>query len=450
MLIRFYKKFFLKRKIDDRSYVLVVLLLGAFLLSLSSIVIEAFNWLFYDASYMPFLLSLLIGAICLLCLKYAILQHKIVSIVFILLFIIPTTFFVYGQGMHLSYMFSIYSLAIVLTGILLGSTAAIFLCLCVVGYSIYFFFQKSFAIDISLSMLWSDNYSIVNMLFGVQIILLMTLVTTLYNYRINKTLAELRKSQELLKKEKSLLHFKVKQKTEELQLASLEKIYQLEKINMFGKLASGIFHEIASPLTAISLNLSMLAKSKHLASEDREYVNNSHESILVLEKYLQAAGTHLKNKNIITIFSPKKEIEKIVKLYSYKLKLSKIELIFKYNFTPRLKGDAIKFNQAISSLVSNAIDSFDGLVDKDNKLKISMVKINNNLHISIKDNGCGISPQDLNKIFEPFYSSKQLKNGTGLGLPFAKKIIEEDFGGKINISSTINAGSEFIIILPVK
>jgi two-component system NtrC family sensor kinase len=123
------------------------------------------------------------------------------------------------------------------------------------------------------------------------------------------------------------------------------------------------------------------------------------------------------------------------------------------NFSPNLPkiwGDANQLEQVFLNLISNARDAM-GKVDRKRELTMStgLILRNgwNDMEISFKDTGSGIPEENLDKIFEPFFSTKQVGKGTGLGLSICYGIIEAH-GGRIEVESKLDEGTTFRVILP--
>ncbi|MBN2758427.1 MAG: ATP-binding protein [Bacteroidales bacterium] len=108
-------------------------------------------------------------------------------------------------------------------------------------------------------------------------------------------------------------------------------------------------------------------------------------------------------------------------------------------------GNQGQLHQVFINLLVNSVQA---IKDKGN-IKIKTEIENNNIKVSIKDNGVGISEENLSKIFDPFFTTKEVGKGTGLGLSISNIIIEEH-KSKIYFNSEINKGTEVIIIFPLK
>ena len=121
----------------------------------------------------------------------------------------------------------------------------------------------------------------------------------------------------------------------------------------------------------------------------------------------------------------------------------RIKIEKEYTAKSEIECNPGQINQVFLNLLSNAAQA---IHDK-GKIKIKTWEDNKNLSISIWDSGSGISTEVLSKIFDPFYTTKEVGKGTGLGLSISYSIIK-NHGGRIEVNSTPGKGSEFIVILP--
>jgi len=104
-----------------------------------------------------------------------------------------------------------------------------------------------------------------------------------------------------------------------------------------------------------------------------------------------------------------------------------------------------KLQQVISNIVKNSLDAMENKENK--KISIQAFQDSDSCHLIIEDTGVGISKQNLSKIFDPFYTTKEVGKGTGLGLSVCKSIIEE-YKGEIYVDSIPDHGTKFHVILP--
>jgi C4-dicarboxylate-specific signal transduction histidine kinase len=122
----------------------------------------------------------------------------------------------------------------------------------------------------------------------------------------------------------------------------------------------------------------------------------------------------------------------------------RIELDLKYDL-PLIRADMLQLEQVFINLINNARDSFEEKKE-DKKIMISSQLNNNQIQIIFRDNGKGIAPENTNKIFDAFYTTKE--KGTGLGLYISQYIIRS-YGGKIAARNTRDEGTSFVINLPI-
>ena len=110
-----------------------------------------------------------------------------------------------------------------------------------------------------------------------------------------------------------------------------------------------------------------------------------------------------------------------------------------------LMGDAVQINRAIQNVIINAIQASS---EKKGQVTVECTRKDFYVDIRVEDKGSGIDPSQMSKIFDPYFTTKQSKSGTGLGLYITKKVIE-DHSGSIKVDSTPNAGTVFTIRLPL-
>lgn len=141
---------------------------------------------------------------------------------------------------------------------------------------------------------------------------------------------------------------------------------------------------------------------------------------------------------------------------TYKALRANVQINFSSTKPSNLYGDPIKFGQIVTNLLANAIEASENSEpqnsDPENKTKTVEIILRSNkqaIILTVADQGLGIAPENINKIFEPFFSTKkEAGRGLGLGLASTKNIIEKNFDGTITVSSTPEQGSLFTVTLP--
>ena len=237
---------------------------------------------------------------------------------------------------------------------------------------------------------------------------------------------------------------------------TLEKLHQelvqSTKLASIGELASGIAHDISTPLTCIigfvRLFLKFLDKPD-IGVEDlkniRHYLQNSCEEAERCQKILKNLLLFVRKENKkYQPFCVKEVVERIYSLLEEQFSLAKVEICenFPENL-PKLMGDSNQIQQVLMNLFVNAKNAMpDG-----GTLTIQADIVKDFVHLKVKDTGTGIPEDKLEKIFEPFFTTKPAGKGTGLGLSITHKIISEH-GGKIYVETEVGKGTTFILELP--
>ena len=224
------------------------------------------------------------------------------------------------------------------------------------------------------------------------------------------------------------------------------ELSEKENLALIGEVVSSIAHSLANPLNIISGNADYLLLEKD--ETDAEYdelktiaeeagrITKSLRSLLNFSRPLQVEKNNVDLNNVI---------EDVVQ--KSKFSVGDKEIVINKDLAedlPEIIADRIQLEEVITNLVINSIQSFNdhGTVD------IITVRNGENLKVIVKDNGPGISKENLEKIFKPFYSSKGYGKGTGLGLPIAKRIVGEH-GGSISVNSEPGKETSFTIQLPL-
>lgn len=233
------------------------------------------------------------------------------------------------------------------------------------------------------------------------------------------------------------------------QLAVAQKqIYQSEKLASIGRLASGIAHEINNPLNGIKSCIYAIQKNPSNQEQAREYLDLINEGVTYIENVIKKLlGFARQQSYKIKSLNINELILNVYRLLDYKLKQKNAEVKLElFEDIPSIKADVQLIQEVIMNLLINSYDAIEdngkiiirsGLIDRDS------------VYFSIEDTGSGISKEDLEKIFDPFYTTKDPGEGTGLGLWVSLNIIE-NHNGRITVSSTPKMGTTFTVNLPVE
>jgi C4-dicarboxylate-specific signal transduction histidine kinase len=127
---------------------------------------------------------------------------------------------------------------------------------------------------------------------------------------------------------------------------------------------------------------------------------------------------------------------------------ARIELTREFGAAPMVVGNPVKLGQVFLNLLVNAAQALEGLPDRAPRIVLrTAIAGDGQVHVTIADNGSGISADHLGHICEPFFTTKPVGVGTGLGLPICHTIVSS-LGGEIRVESTQGVGTTFTVILP--
>jgi len=254
--------------------------------------------------------------------------------------------------------------------------------------------------------------------------------------------------------ENAKLYKNLQDKMEELK-DSQALLSRAEKFSFLGNLAARLAHEIKNPMTAIGTFIQLLP----LKYDDQEFRRDF---------YQVAMDETMRVNNLITelldLVRPKEShfaygdlhdlIEKMVLLVSPQTREKRIQIKRQYDpATEQIWMDSEKMKQAILNLLSNAVE----FTPQDGRIEIATKCLSEDgdprtLRIEVSDNGVGIQPADINKVFDPYFTTKHkssLHKGTGLGLFITYQHVQ-DHRGTIEVRSRVNEGTTFLITIPAK
>ena len=230
-----------------------------------------------------------------------------------------------------------------------------------------------------------------------------------------------------------------------------EQLIHSEKLTSIGRLSASVAHEINNPLDGILNCLDIIQKNPHDTKKTNAMLELISEGIkriaFIVRRLLIFSRYHKLNKEIINLNDV---LDKSILLVKHKIEDQGIELKTQLaKELPMVFGDPYNLSQAFINFFINAFDSLDG--KSGGHISIETEIQNSNAYptvlVKISDTGCGIAEENLERIFSPFFTTKDTEKGTGLGLSISKKIIEEH-GGKVTIKSQLKKGTTVCVLLP--
>jgi len=239
---------------------------------------------------------------------------------------------------------------------------------------------------------------------------------------------------------------KIQARTQQLQEAQAQISHQ-EKMASLGLMAAGIAHEIGNPLTSIS-SLSQVIKRKTNDERILEHLNNILKGIERISRIVRELVDFSKPSAYKAAHTNINEIiNSAVGIIKYDRRSKHITYLLELDQSlPKTILVSDHLLQVLLNILINAVDASEGF---GNIIKVITYSQNGSIHIDIEDEGCGIPEDKLNKIFEPFYTTKEVGKGTGLGLTVSYGLIKK-MNGEIKVKSKLKKGSIFTVILPVR
>src|SRR3989475_11863336 len=228
-----------------------------------------------------------------------------------------------------------------------------------------------------------------------------------------------------------------------------EQLIQAEKLAAMGQMLAGVAHELNNPLTAI-LGVTELLRERPGADE-----STSRQLELTHRQARRAARIVQNLLEFSRPASPQKKpldlnniLDRTLQLHEHSLRRNNIEVDFRLPAElPGVVGDANQLIQIFLNLITNAEQAIREVRDS-GRIQIRAGRIGNQLTITVQDDGVGIRPEALQRIFDPFYTTKRPGGGTGLGLSICMSIIREH-GGNIEAETLPAGGSALTVYLPV-
>ena len=233
------------------------------------------------------------------------------------------------------------------------------------------------------------------------------------------------------------LELRIKKEVEE-NLKKDRLLSQQQKMISMGQMIENIAHQWRQPLSLITTGISGIKLKKQINDLDNEFLDKTLDSILNTSKYLSDTIDDFRY-----FFKPQKEkndfylekcCEKTVDLINPNFLNKDIQIIYKIE-NIKISGYETELIQVLINILNNSKDALTSIENENKLIFIDVFKENDKAIIEIKDNAGGIDENIINKIFEPYFTTKHQSQGTGIGLFMCQEIIYKHMNGKISISN---------------
>lgn len=222
-----------------------------------------------------------------------------------------------------------------------------------------------------------------------------------------------------------------------------------EKLNMIGQLAPKIAHEINNPAQVIQGYAEMLMSSAKIDDESKALLANIREAVQIIVKLNRSLMDLSRPLSInLSTFRPEMPLDKAIDFLTKAGVIKHCTVQRHYDSTaPAITGDSMQLYQVFLNLILNAAYAMQNVEKKILTVTLKQDPGTSTVSFSITDTGCGIAPENIDKIFIPFFTTHPANGGTGLGLAVVKQVVE-NHGGTIQVTSRPGEGATFQITLP--
>jgi signal transduction histidine kinase len=263
----------------------------------------------------------------------------------------------------------------------------------------------------------------------------------------------------------------LRQQATELELAysqlsrSQDQLLISEKMAALGRVTAGIAHEINSPLGGVLNSLRAargFVEEYKSSARDPEITPDDHlaiaddigNALTTAESAVTKVAQFVKSiKGQTRVgeqqngeFDPASEVDATVVLLQHQLKHRRVAVYTEMERGHRLSGDQGKFGVVVQNLISNALDAYE---DRAGEIWVRLRAENEQLLLSVEDNGCGIPDEIRGKIFDYLFTTKDVGKGTGLGLAMVHNVVTTNFQGQVSLDSEVGRGTTFTLTIPL-
>lgn len=232
-----------------------------------------------------------------------------------------------------------------------------------------------------------------------------------------------------------------------------QMMYQQSRLASMGEMIGNIAHQWRQPLNIMALVMQDLYISDQLDNLTSKKVEESYEKANNLLQYMSQTIDDFRNffqqGGEESEFSVKDSLDTVYNLINTNLAYNHIECKIEVQHDSIIKGGLNEFKQVLINIINNAQEAIQGNDSSHKKINIFITQKNEQAVICLSDDGGGISKNVIDKVFDPYFTTKNKTQGTGLGLYMSKQIIENSMCGSLSVENIKN-GAKFTISLPIK
>jgi len=345
------------------------------------------------------------------------------------------TVMVVHWGVNLPVALLLYGTIIVLSGMATGARYAIF-ALATSAITLFVIQYATITGHIHPDVSWrSQPTELSDLVAYYFVFVILGISSWLFNRQTDVALQNALRAEVALEREKAMLETKVENRTRELQAAQIDKMQQMYRFAQLGQFSTSLLHDLANHIATLSVDIEGMGE-QHYQSQLQLRIKRR---IGYIDNTVQWAYDHINGKVQAKYFNVRHELAEVIGLLEHNARLAHVQLhaIPKSGPTLTLYGDPNRFRQIMLNLVSNAIEAYTPPTANSKKREVHITGVsleNDAIRLTVTDYGSGIAAGARTKIFDPFYSTKY--EGMGIGLFIVKQIVEDYFGGTIELASS--------------
>lgn len=228
-------------------------------------------------------------------------------------------------------------------------------------------------------------------------------------------------------------------------MSEANELTDLQQYAELGRISASLLHEMSTPLSAALLQL------EQMQATNNPELEQVHQNMRSLQLYLEAARQQVSHSSQNKRFVIRPHVAQVERIIKPLARRAGTKLTIGPVPDCHLYGDPVKFQHILSNLLVNAVEAYPSRANNatTQPVKLTCKLKADQLVLRVSDKGTGISPDQLNQLFEPFYTTKQdTRGGLGIGLNIVKEYVNS-FDGQIKVKSSRGSGTHFVATLPL-